>query len=137
MALIWRNTCPSDVTGGHCRRLGRHCRRHGGLSADVPQGQGRYPDHPDHYLRIIPVPAFIMLGLWFALQLFQSVDQTRPAAAWPMGAFRRFLIGALLTIPLWLRRVALRIGIVRMAIRHILMRTYKYVKSSVPVVRRR
>ena len=37
------------------------------------------------FFRILPVPAWIMLGLWFALQLVRASDRTRRGAASPTG----------------------------------------------------
>lgn len=88
--------------------------------------------------RIIPVPAFIMLGLWFALQLFQSVgsDPTGGGVAyWAHSG--GFLIGAILTIPLWLKRGGPRFWERTDGHPPHPDATYKFVKSSIPVVRRR
>jgi len=55
-------------------------------------------------IRIIPVPSFIMLGLWFALQLFSGVTvptEGGGVAYWAHAG--GFAFGALLTLPLWLR----------------------------------
>jgi membrane associated rhomboid family serine protease len=55
--------------------------------------------------RIIPVPAWLMLGLWFGLQVFSG---TTTAAAMGGVAYWAhaggFLIGLLLTLPVWMRR---------------------------------
>lgn len=88
--------------------------------------------------RIIPVPAFIMLGLWFALQLFQSLgsDPTGGGVAyWAHSG--GFIIGALLTIPLWLRRGGPAYWDRTDGHPPHPDATYKFAKSSVPVVRRR
>jgi membrane associated rhomboid family serine protease len=87
--------------------------------------------------RIIPVPAFIMLGLWFGLQLFQSVGSDPNGGGVAYWAHSGgFIVGALLTLPLWIKRGGPAFW----------QRTdghpphpdaaYKYVKSSIPVVRR-
>lgn len=55
--------------------------------------------------RIIPVPAWLMLGLWFALQLFNGVTTTTGTggvAYWEHTG--GFVIGLLLMLPHWLRR---------------------------------
>ena len=56
------------------------------------------------FFRILPIPAWIMLGIWFALQLFNGVG-TDPAsggvAYWAHAG--GFLIGMAFTLPLFLR----------------------------------
>lgn len=57
------------------------------------------------FIRIIPIPAFIMLGLWFGLQLFNSVGSDLDnggVAYWAHAG--GFVIGLILTVPLFLRR---------------------------------
>ncbi len=56
-------------------------------------------------IRIIPIPAWIMLGIWFALQLFNGIgaDPTTGGVAYWAHA-GGFLIGILLTLPVFLRR---------------------------------
>jgi membrane associated rhomboid family serine protease len=56
-------------------------------------------------IRIIPVPAWIMLGVWFGLQLiggYSANSQTGGVAYWAHAG--GFIAGFLLTLPLWLRR---------------------------------
>ena len=57
------------------------------------------------FFRIFPVPAWIMLGLWFAVQVFggfgSAADQGGVAYWAHVGGF---VIGLVLTVPLWLRR---------------------------------
>ncbi|QEE36284.1 rhomboid family intramembrane serine protease [Octadecabacter sp. SW4] len=57
------------------------------------------------FIRIIPIPAFIMLGLWFGLQLLNGVG-TSPlgggVAYW--AHIGGFVAGLVATVPLWLRR---------------------------------
>ena len=56
-------------------------------------------------IRIIPVPAWVMLGLWFGLQLFggySANSQTGGVAYWAHAG--GFVAGFLLIVPLWLRR---------------------------------
>ena len=55
-------------------------------------------------IRIIPVPAWIMLCLWFGLQLFSSIGADPMAGGVAYWAHvGGFVIGLALTIPLWLR----------------------------------
>jgi membrane associated rhomboid family serine protease len=54
--------------------------------------------------RVVPVPAWIMLGLWFALQLvggFGATPGTGGVAYWAHAG--GFVVGLVLAIPLWLR----------------------------------
>jgi len=56
-------------------------------------------------VRVIPVPAWLMLGLWFALQLVNGVGAdplTGGVAYWAHAG--GFVIGIVLALPLWLRR---------------------------------
>jgi membrane associated rhomboid family serine protease len=56
-------------------------------------------------IRIFPVPAWIMLGVWFGLQLiggYNANSQTGGVAYWAHAG--GFVAGFLLTLPLWLRR---------------------------------
>jgi membrane associated rhomboid family serine protease len=56
-------------------------------------------------IRIIPVPAWIMLGVWFGLQLiggYGASSQTGGVAYWAHAG--GFVAGLVLTLPLWLRR---------------------------------
>ncbi|WP_072776702.1 rhomboid family intramembrane serine protease [Marivita hallyeonensis] len=56
------------------------------------------------FFKILPIPAWIMLGLWFAMQVFGgfgSPSDEGGVAYWAhVGGF---VIGLVLTIPLWLR----------------------------------
>lgn len=55
--------------------------------------------------RVIPVPAWLMLGVWFALQLFSGVSaagQEGGVAYWAHAG--GFVVGLGLVLPLWLRR---------------------------------
>lgn len=55
--------------------------------------------------RIIPVPAWLVLGAWFALQLFSGVSTPTDGGGVAYWAHAGgFLAGLALTVPLWLRR---------------------------------
>ncbi|MDJ1007909.1 MAG: rhomboid family intramembrane serine protease [Paracoccaceae bacterium] len=55
-------------------------------------------------IRIIPLPAGIVLGLWFALQLFSgSVTDTAGGGVAYWAHAGGFLAGLAMTVPLWLR----------------------------------
>jgi membrane associated rhomboid family serine protease len=56
-------------------------------------------------IRIIPVPAWLMLGVWFALQLvggYSASSQTGGVAYWAHAG--GFVAGFALTLPVWFRR---------------------------------
>lgn len=57
------------------------------------------------FFKIFPIPAWVMLGLWFALQLFNGVASdpaTGGVAYWAHAG--GFIVGAVLCVPLWLRK---------------------------------
>lgn len=55
--------------------------------------------------RVIPVPAFIVLGMWFAVQLFQGYFTSTEGGGVAYWAHAGgFIAGLLLTIPLWQKR---------------------------------
>ncbi len=57
------------------------------------------------FFRIFPIPAWIMLGVWFALQLLNgavSDNSMGGVAYWEHAG--GFVVGLLLILPLWLRR---------------------------------
>ena len=56
-------------------------------------------------IRIIPIPAWLMLALWFVFQIFSGFAAdplTGGVAYWAHAG--GFAIGALMMIPAWLRR---------------------------------
>ena len=88
------------------------------------------------FFRILPIPAWIMLGLWFALQLFNGVNvdtSTGGVAYWAHAG--GFVIGAVLTVPVWLRRGGQRFW--DRTDGHPPHPEATYGRSSVPLVRRR
>ena len=57
------------------------------------------------FIQIIAVPAWLMLGLWFALQLFSGIGadpMTGGVAYWAHAG--GFVVGLLLTLPVFLRK---------------------------------
>jgi membrane associated rhomboid family serine protease len=57
------------------------------------------------FFRIFSVPAWVMLGLWFVIQLFSGVDidpTTGGVAYWAHAG--GFVIGFALTMPIWLKQ---------------------------------
>ncbi len=87
------------------------------------------------FVRVIPVPAWIMLGLWFGLQLLGGVASDAASGGVAYWAHAGgFVIGLGLALPLWLRRGALRFW----------RRTHgqpphppSLAHSNIPIVRRR
>jgi len=88
------------------------------------------------FFRVIPVPAFLMLGVWFALQLFNGTlddGMSGGVAYWAHAG--GFAAGLAFTVPIWLRRGATDYW----------SRTHgtpphpesRYSRSPVPLVRRR
>lgn len=86
--------------------------------------------------RIIPVPAFLMLGLWFLLQIFNgvAVDTTLGGVAYWAHA-GGFAAGALGLLPSWLRRGGPAFW--RRTHGHPPHPEARYARSSVPTVPRR
>lgn len=57
------------------------------------------------FIRIIPLPAWIMLGLWFALQVVNGIGADATAGGIAYWAHAGgFVLGAVLLLPLWLIR---------------------------------
>ena len=57
------------------------------------------------FFRIFPIPAWILLGLWFALQFFGGLSadpNTGGVAYWAHAG--GFIAGVVLAVPIWLRR---------------------------------
>jgi len=56
-------------------------------------------------IRIIPVPAWLMLGIWFGIQVFSGVGaDTRVGGVAYWAHAGGFVAGIALTVPVWLRR---------------------------------
>ena len=87
------------------------------------------------FFRIIPIPAWIVLGIWFALQLFNGfgADVTGGGVAYWAHA-GGFIAGFLATLPLWLRRGAT--GYWQRTDGHPPHPETKITNSNIPIVRR-
>ena len=87
------------------------------------------------FFRILPIPAWIMLGLWFGLQILGglSVDTSAGGVAYWAHA-GGFVLGLALTVPVWLRRGARDYW--RRNDGHPPHPEAQYRRSSVPVVSR-
>lgn len=56
------------------------------------------------FIRILPIPAWMMLGAWFGLQLFNGISSDAAGGGVAYWAHAGgFIVGFILTIPLWLR----------------------------------
>ncbi len=90
------------------------------------------------FFRIFPVPAWIMLGLWFALQLFNgfgSDPTTGGVAYWAHSG--GFLLGLALTLPLFLRLGGPRFWSAHRGKPPHPEAKYQLSRSSIPKVRRK
>ena len=55
-------------------------------------------------IRVIPVPAWIMLGIWFAIQLFSGLGTSADAGGVAYWAHAGgFVVGLVLAVPAWVR----------------------------------
>ena len=90
------------------------------------------------FIRILPIPAWIVLGLWFGLQFFNgvTVDSSQGGVAY-WAHVGGFLAGFALTLPVWLRRGAARFWDRTDGHPPHPEAEYKFVRSSVPQVPRR
>lgn len=88
------------------------------------------------FFKIIPIPAWITLGVWFALQLFNGTldDGGGGVAYWAhVGGFG---FGLILTLPIWLRRGNAGTGRPAGAPKTEVVED-RFSKSDMPTVRRR
>ena len=90
------------------------------------------------FIRIIPVPAWIVLGIWFALQLFSGAA-TAPGsggvAYW--AHIGGFVVGFLATLPLWLKHGAAAFWRQNEGHPPHPETTYRTVRTNIPKARRR
>ncbi len=88
------------------------------------------------FFRIIPVPAWLMLALWFGFQVLRGVmaDPTVGGVAYWAHA-GGFVVGAIFAIPVWLKRGGT--GFWQRTHGHPPHPDATYSRSSVPIVRRR
>lgn len=88
------------------------------------------------FFRIFPIPAWIMLGLWFGLQLFNGIGSNLTGGGVAYWAHAGgFVIGFVATLPLWLRIGGK--GFWERTDGHPDHPEATYGRSSVPVVRKR
>lgn len=90
------------------------------------------------FVRIFTVPAWVMLGVWFGLQIFSGVGadpETGGVAYWAHAG--GFIAGFVLTLPLWLRRGGTAFWRSHHGMPPHPEAKYTYTQSRVPRVRRR
>jgi membrane associated rhomboid family serine protease len=90
------------------------------------------------YFRIFPIPAWIMLGLWFALQLFNGIASDPDlggVAYWAHAG--GFVFGFILTIPVFIARGGFKFWSKTHGVPPHPEATYKLSRSSIPSVRRK
>ncbi len=90
------------------------------------------------FFKVFSIPAWVMLGLWFALQLVNgvAVDAASGGVAYWAHA-GGFVIGFLLTIPVWLRNGGMVYWQTTQGKPPHPDAKYKFKQSSIPSVRRR
>jgi membrane associated rhomboid family serine protease len=87
------------------------------------------------FFRVFPIPAWIMLCLWFAIQLFSGLNVDTSAGGVAYWAHAGgFVIGLLCTVPLWLKRGGAQFWSSTHG--HPPHPEAQYKRSNVPVVRR-
>ncbi|SFL96772.1 rhomboid family intramembrane serine protease [Shimia aestuarii] len=90
------------------------------------------------FFKIFTVPAWLMLGLWFTFQIFggAAADMAGGGVAYWAHA-GGFVAGAILALPLWLRRGGPRFWAVNEGKPPHPEAKYRLSQSSIPIVRRR
>lgn len=87
--------------------------------------------------KILPIPAWLMLAVWFGLQLFSGIGDTGSGdgvAYWAHAG--GFVIGLALTVPLWLRRGGPAFWSRHDGLPPHPEAEYRRVRSAIPTVRR-
>lgn len=89
------------------------------------------------FFRVFQVPAWAMLGFWFAMQLFSGVgaDPTTGGVAYWAHA-GGFIAGLVLTLPVWLRRGGPGYWNRTHGLPPNPEAKYEFAKSSIPTIRR-
>ncbi len=90
------------------------------------------------FFKVIPVPAWVMLVLWFGLQLFNGATSAADAGGVAYWAHAGgFIVGLLATVPVWLRAGGPGFWARTEGHPDHPEARYRMVQSRVPVVRRR
>ncbi|SFI51387.1 rhomboid family intramembrane serine protease [Celeribacter neptunius] len=88
--------------------------------------------------KVFPMPAWVMLGLWFALQLVAELGSTAGTGGVAhLAHLGGFVAGVLLTYPLWRRRGGPAFWSRTQGHPAHAAARYRFAQSSVPTVRRR
>ncbi|GAA6207135.1 rhomboid family intramembrane serine protease [Cognatishimia sp. WU-CL00825] len=90
------------------------------------------------FFKVFTVPAWLMLGLWFVLQLASGLTSeiaTSGVAYWAHAG--GFAIGLILTIPLWLRRGGTEFWSFTLGQPRNPEARYRFAKTDIPKVNRR
>ncbi len=88
------------------------------------------------FFRVFTVPAWIMLGLWFGMQIFSGLSTPTNGGGVAYWAHAGgFLAGIVLTLPAWLKRGAGAYW--RRTEGHPPHPETEYARSTIPVIRRR
>jgi membrane associated rhomboid family serine protease len=90
------------------------------------------------FFRIVPVPAWIMLGLWFAIQIFSGISvpsDVGGVAYWAHAG--GFVAGLVLAVPLWLRRGGTAFWSRTHGLPPHPAATYPLAQSRIPTIRRK
>lgn len=86
------------------------------------------------FFRILPIPAWIMLCLWFAIQIFSGVNAGSGGGIAYWAHAGGFVIGLVFTLPVWLRKGAGAFW--RRTEGHPPHPETTYSRSNIPIVRR-
>jgi membrane associated rhomboid family serine protease len=89
------------------------------------------------YVRVLPVPAWIVLGIWFGTQVFSGV--TTPAGGGGVAYWAHaggFIMGLGLALPLWLARGGVRFWGQTHGVPPHPEAQYETTKTRIPMVRR-
>lgn len=90
------------------------------------------------FFKIFPLPAWVMLGLWFALQVVAELGSaTSTGGVAHMAHVGGFVAGVIATMPLWLRLGGVRYWQRNEGRPMHAEAKYNLARSSIPVVRRR
>ena len=90
------------------------------------------------FFKILPVPAWVMLGLWLGMQFIGGVSADPNAGGVAYWAHAGgFVVGLVLTLPLWVRRGGTRFWLQTLGHPPHPDAQYKFSRSRVPKVRRR
>lgn len=88
------------------------------------------------FFRVFAIPAWVVLGLWFGIQLFNSVSSTADGVAY-LAHVGGFVGGVILTLPAFLKRGGKAFWARTKGQPQNPAVQYKYAKSSIPSVPRR